>query len=84
MKPYIIQRLNADYPKPWFPKKLNGEQPAEGYCELWDMTYYEIALRLVEVLYHPHIEVWCVALVHVGFKQGFVRILKQIIAENSR
>eukprot|EP00667_Euglena_gracilis_P000009 EG_transcript_9 len=58
MKPYIIQRLNADYPKPWFPKKLNGEQPAEGYCELWDMTYYEIALRLVEVLYHPHIERW--------------------------
>eukprot|EP00668_Euglena_longa_P007013 GGOE01008376.1.p1 GENE.GGOE01008376.1~~GGOE01008376.1.p1 ORF type:complete len:4141 (-),score=1338.09 GGOE01008376.1:1069-11655(-) len=58
MKPYVIKKLNADFPKPWFPRKLDGEPSGEGYCEVWDMTYYEIAMRLVEVLYFPHVERW--------------------------
>jgi fatty acid synthase subunit alpha len=36
----VIQRLNADYFKPWFPAKKFVD-------DLGDMTYEETALRLV-------------------------------------
>ena len=64
MKPYIIKRLNADYPKPWFPCHFHEENSnmvktiTDDYCEVWDMTYREIALRLVDILYHPHLNRW--------------------------
>lgn len=44
-KDYIIQKLNADYQKPWFGKN------AEGACDVKDMTYAEIAYRCVELMF---------------------------------
>ncbi|ODQ82934.1 hypothetical protein BABINDRAFT_78539 [Babjeviella inositovora NRRL Y-12698] len=44
-KDYIIKKLNADFQKPWFGKN------ALGPCDLQDMTYAEVAQRLVELMY---------------------------------
>eukprot|EP01062_Namystynia_karyoxenos_P028436 TRINITY_DN21550_c0_g1_i1.p1 TRINITY_DN21550_c0_g1~~TRINITY_DN21550_c0_g1_i1.p1 ORF type:complete len:4167 (+),score=1617.38 TRINITY_DN21550_c0_g1_i1:129-12503(+) len=45
---YIIQRLNADFQKPYFGARLSGDP-----CEVGDMTYEEVTLRLVALLYVP-------------------------------
>ncbi|KAJ1910189.1 fatty acid synthase alpha subunit Lsd1, partial [Mycoemilia scoparia] len=45
-KDYIIRRLNADFQKPWFGKKLDGTP-----VDLEEMTYAEVAYRLNELLY---------------------------------
>ncbi|OMJ21424.1 Fatty acid synthase subunit alpha [Smittium culicis] len=45
-KEYIIQRLNKDYQKPWFGKKSDGST-----ADLEEMTYAEVANRLVELLF---------------------------------
>ncbi|KAJ2724547.1 fatty acid synthase alpha subunit Lsd1 [Coemansia sp. Benny D115] len=52
-KDYIIKRLNDDFQKPWFGKKTDGS-PAD----LEDMTYAEVANRLLEVLYITHQSRW--------------------------
>ncbi|CCH45960.1 fatty acid synthase [Wickerhamomyces ciferrii] len=44
-KDYIISKLNADYQKPWFPT-IDGK-----VYDLHDLTYEQIAKRLVELLY---------------------------------
>ncbi len=43
-KNYIISRLNADFQRPWFGRKANG-----AVCEISDMTYEQVARRLVEL-----------------------------------
>lgn len=44
-KDYIINKLNKDYQKPWFGRNK------EGTCDLEDMTYQEVANRLIELMY---------------------------------
>ncbi|CAI5760087.1 unnamed protein product [Candida verbasci] len=44
-KDYIIEKLNKDSQKPWF--GLNSQ----GACDLQDMTYEEVANRLLQLLY---------------------------------
>lgn len=51
-KDYIIQKLNADYQKPWFGKN------ATGACDVKDMTYLEIANRCVELMYINKLNKW--------------------------
>ncbi|KAL7663845.1 Fatty acid synthase subunit beta [[Candida] zeylanoides] len=51
-KDYIIKKLNADYQKVWFGKNKNG------VCDLQDMTYEEVALRLVELMYVKKSQRW--------------------------
>ncbi|OLY84576.1 Fatty acid synthase subunit beta, partial [Smittium mucronatum] len=52
-KQYIIDRLNKDYQRLWFGKKLNGE-----VTDLDNMTYSEIVFRLIELLYLEKTERW--------------------------
>ncbi|KAJ2158045.1 fatty acid synthase alpha subunit Lsd1 [Coemansia sp. RSA 552] len=52
-KEYIIKRLNDDFQKPWFGKKADGST-----ADLEEMTYAEVANRLVEVLYVKHQSRW--------------------------
>ncbi|KAJ2598230.1 fatty acid synthase alpha subunit Lsd1 [Coemansia sp. RSA 1721] len=52
-KNYIIKRLNDDFQKPWFGKKADGT-----HADLEDMTYAEVANRLLEVLYIKHQSRW--------------------------
>ncbi|KAJ2095905.1 fatty acid synthase alpha subunit Lsd1, partial [Coemansia sp. S100] len=52
-KSYIIKRLNDDFQKPWFGKKADGN-----VADLEEMTYAEVANRLVEVLYIAHQSRW--------------------------
>ncbi|OBA21038.1 beta subunit of fatty acid synthase [Metschnikowia bicuspidata var. bicuspidata NRRL YB-4993] len=44
-KDYIINRLDKDFQKPWFARN------AAGVCDLEDMTYQEVANRLIELMY---------------------------------
>lgn len=44
---YIIDRLNSDHQKVWFPKKLDGKV----HIDIADMTYEEVLVRLVELCY---------------------------------
>ncbi|KAJ1987194.1 fatty acid synthase alpha subunit Lsd1 [Coemansia umbellata] len=52
-KTYIIDRLNKDFQKPWFGKKADGSN-----ADLEEMTYAEVASRLLEVLYIKHQSRW--------------------------
>ncbi|KAJ2829133.1 fatty acid synthase alpha subunit Lsd1, partial [Coemansia sp. 'formosensis'] len=52
-KSYIIKRLNDDFQKPWFGKKADGN-----VADLEEMTYAEVANRLLEVLYITHQSRW--------------------------
>ena len=45
-KDYIIDRLNKDFQKPWFGKDSKGKA-----CDLEDMTYQEVANRMIELMY---------------------------------
>lgn len=51
-KPYIIQKLNNDFQKPWFGRNSSG--PAD----LEDMTYLEVLERAIELLYVKHQSRW--------------------------
>ncbi|GAA5867928.1 hypothetical protein JCM8547_003416 [Rhodosporidiobolus lusitaniae] len=52
-KQYVIDRLNADFQKPWFPAKADGS-----ICDLSDMTYAEVNARLVRLMYVAHEKRW--------------------------
>eukprot|EP01127_Copromyxa_protea_P004216 TRINITY_DN14111_c0_g1_i1.p1 TRINITY_DN14111_c0_g1~~TRINITY_DN14111_c0_g1_i1.p1 ORF type:complete len:3881 (+),score=986.19 TRINITY_DN14111_c0_g1_i1:27-11669(+) len=52
-KTWIIERLNRDFQKVWFGKKEDGT-----VAELNEMTYYEVAYRLAELLYIKHQDRW--------------------------
>ena len=43
---YVIKRLNADFQKPWFPRRSDGT-----VCELGEMTYGETLKRMVELMF---------------------------------
>lgn len=52
-KHYIIERLNKDFQKVWFGKKSDGSA-----ADLNEMTYSEVAKRLVELLYINKLSMW--------------------------
>ena len=41
---FVIEQLNSNYQKPWFGRKMTGEA-----CDLTEMTYMEVATRLVDL-----------------------------------
>jgi fatty acid synthase subunit beta len=43
---YIIERLNADFQRPWFGRKGDGAA-----CDVADMTYEQVARRLVQLMF---------------------------------
>ncbi|KAH6677550.1 fatty acid synthase [Halenospora varia] len=45
-KSYVIRRLNDDFAKPWFGRNKAGE-----VVDLEEMTYQEVALRLISLMY---------------------------------
>ena len=50
---YIIKRLNADFQKTWFGRNSAGEA-----VDLEDMTYAEVVLRMVDLMYVRHQNRW--------------------------
>ncbi|KAM0752633.1 fatty acid synthase [Meredithblackwellia eburnea MCA 4105] len=52
-KQYVIDRLNADFQKPWFGAKADGKT-----CDLADMTYAEVNARLVRLMFVSHEKRW--------------------------
>lgn len=51
-KDYIIGKLNRDFQKPWFGVNANG------VCDLQDMTYQEVANRMIELMYVKKSDRW--------------------------
>lgn len=49
---YIINKLDKDFQKPWFGRNANG------VCDLEDMTYQEVANRLIELMYVKKTDRW--------------------------
>ncbi|KAK7937721.1 uncharacterized protein PG986_014589 [Apiospora aurea] len=45
-KDYIVNRLNADFQRPWFGRKADGRS-----CDVADMTYGEVCDRAVELMF---------------------------------
>ncbi|PVH99334.1 fatty acid synthase [Periconia macrospinosa] len=45
-KHYLMARLNKDFQRPWFGKKADGTP-----CEILEMTYLEVAKRLIELMF---------------------------------
>ena len=52
-KEWIIRRLNADFSKPWFGKDSSGKP-----VEVSEMTYAEVLIRLVDLMYVTHQSRW--------------------------
>ncbi|KUL87287.1 hypothetical protein ZTR_03300 [Talaromyces verruculosus] len=50
---YIIKKLNDDFQKPWFGKNTAGEA-----VQLKEMTYHEVLLRMVELMFITARGVW--------------------------
>ncbi|KAH9945014.1 fatty acid synthase [Epithele typhae] len=50
----IIAKLNKDFAKPWFGWKKDGTVVED----IADMTYEEVVLRMVRLMYVPHQERW--------------------------
>ncbi|KAJ1952896.1 fatty acid synthase alpha subunit Lsd1, partial [Linderina pennispora] len=69
-KPDIIQKLNADYLRPWFGKKSDGS-----VADLEDMTYMEVIERLAELMYIKHHSRW----VHPHWRSLFAEFAHRTI-----
>ena len=52
-KEWIIRRLNDDFSKPWFGKDSSGKP-----VEVSEMTYAEVLIRLVDLMYVTHQSRW--------------------------
>jgi len=68
-KEYIIRRLNADYQRVWFGKRLDGS-----VVDLEDMTYYEVAIRLLELMYVACQHRW----IDVSYRRFFLTFLQRV------
>lgn len=70
-KDYIIKRLNADFQKVWFGRDTNGSA-----CDLEDMTYYEVALRMIDLMYVVHEKRW-IDRTHRNLVGDFIRRIEE-------
>ncbi|KAJ3041629.1 3-oxoacyl-[acyl-carrier-protein] synthase [Rhizophlyctis rosea] len=66
---YIINKLNNDFQKVWFGTKGDGRA-----CELYEMTYKEVAERLLSQLYVHHEKRW----IDVTLRDTFGDFLRRI------
>ncbi|UZJ56206.1 hypothetical protein CBS101457_005526 [Exobasidium rhododendri] len=53
-KDYLIERLNKDFQKPWFPCRKDGTAAQD----VAEMTYEEVSLRLLRLLFVSHQSRW--------------------------
>lgn len=67
-KDYLIEKLNKDFQKPWFGKN------AQGVCDLEDMTYEEVAFRMIELMYVKKSSRW----IDLSLRNFFGDILRRI------
>ncbi|CAK9441726.1 uncharacterized protein LODBEIA_P55940 [Lodderomyces beijingensis] len=65
---YIIDKLNKDSQKPWFGRN------SQGVCDLQDMTYQEVANRLIELMYVDKSKRW----IDVSLRNLFGDFLRRV------
>ncbi|KAJ3199242.1 3-oxoacyl-[acyl-carrier-protein] synthase, partial [Entophlyctis luteolus] len=70
-KDYIISKLNSDFQKPWFGRKANGK-----VCDLHEMTYKEVADRMIALLYVKHQARW-IDVTHMDTVTDFLRRVEE-------
>lgn len=67
-KDYIIGKLNKDFQKPWFARNSSG------VCDLQDMTYQEVANRLIELMYVKKSDRW----IDISLRNFFGDFLRRV------
>lgn len=77
-KKSIIDRLNKDFQKPWFAKN------SEGNCDLEDMTYEEVAYRLIELMYVDQSSKWIDVTLRNFYGDYLRRVEERFTLEASR
>lgn len=70
-KEYIIKRLNADFQKVWFGQNSSGIA-----CDLEDMTYHGVAIRLISLMYVAHEKRW-IDRTHRNLVGDFIRRVEE-------
>lgn len=65
---YIINKLDKDFQKPWFARN------AKGVCDLEEMTYQEVANRLIELMYVESTDRWS----DVSLRNFFCNYLRRV------
>lgn len=65
---YIINKLDKDFQKPWFGRN------AQGVCDLEEMTYQEVANRLIELMFVKKTDQWT----DVSLRNFFGTFLKRV------
>eukprot|EP00929_Paragymnodinium_shiwhaense_P001272 TRINITY_DN10149_c0_g1_i3.p1 TRINITY_DN10149_c0_g1~~TRINITY_DN10149_c0_g1_i3.p1 ORF type:complete len:3547 (-),score=1103.08 TRINITY_DN10149_c0_g1_i3:264-10487(-) len=75
-KKKVIESLNKDFQKPWF-GNVRG-QP----CELGDMTYYDVCLRLLELMYTNPGKKWIDVSYRVRLSEMLHRTEERFVAEH--
>lgn len=65
---HIISKLNKDFQKPWFGKN------DEGVCDLEDMTYQQVANRLIELMYVKKSKRW----IDISLRNFFGDFLRRV------
>jgi fatty acid synthase subunit alpha, fungi type len=53
-KKSVIEKLNRDFAKPWFPQKKNGSV----VDDIGEMTYEEVVLRMIRLMFVSHEKRW--------------------------
>jgi fatty acid synthase subunit alpha len=53
-KKSVIEKLNRDFDKPWFPQKKNGTVADD----IGEMTYEEVVLRMIRLMFVSHEKRW--------------------------
>ncbi|KAJ3389073.1 3-oxoacyl-[acyl-carrier-protein] synthase, partial [Entophlyctis sp. JEL0112] len=70
-KDYIISKLNSDFQKPWFGRKVDGK-----VCDLHEMTYKEVADRMMALMYVKHQARW-IDETHMDTVTDFLRRIEE-------
>ena len=71
VRKYIFRRLNDDFQKPWFGRNASGKA-----VELHEMTYGEVIIRMVELMYIPKQKRWIDKSL-ARFTGDFIRYVEQ-------
>lgn len=73
---YIINRLDKDFQKPWFGRN------ASGVCDLEEMTYQEVANRLIDLMFVKRTALWTDASLR-NFFGDFLRRVEERFTQSS-
>jgi fatty acid synthase subunit beta len=73
-KAWVIEQLNAHFQKPWFGKSKGLP------CDIGEMTYFEVCVRLMELMFIPSRKEWIDVSYRVRLQEMLVRTQERFAA----